>query len=126
METILQLYAVGTNVLHRRCAHRSRDQRHVLQPAPALLQRPHHQVVPAHPSASLHDAVLLPYAARHPQFFGLGSDAAQIGTQVQALQPQVQDVLYGELEEMFSSRGSAEVYLFTLNAARGLDAVLRQ
>ena len=74
----------------------------------------------------LHDAVLLPYAARHPQFFGLGSDAAQIGTQVQALQPQVQDVLYGELEEMFSSRGSAEVYLFTLNAARGLDAVLRQ
>ena len=74
----------------------------------------------------LHDAVLLPYAARHPQYFGLGSDAAQIGAQVQALSPQVQDVLYGELEKLFSSRSAADDYLFTVNGARGLDAVLRQ
>jgi len=36
LEAVLQLYAIGTDVLHRRCAHGAGDQRQVFQARIAL------------------------------------------------------------------------------------------
>ena len=54
MEQVLDLGAVGPDVLDRRGAHRARDQRHVLQPAQALRQGELHEVVPVFAGAGPH------------------------------------------------------------------------
>ena len=55
LEAILQFHTVGADVLHRGGAHGAGNERHVLQPRPALLQRPAHGLVPAFAAAHLHD-----------------------------------------------------------------------
>ena len=68
VETIDDLQPVGADVLDRRRAHRARDQRQVLQPRPALGQRPAHEVVPVLAGAGLDDPGL-----------GLGAQQASAG-----------------------------------------------
>ena len=55
LESVLQLHAIGADVLHWRCAHRSGNQRHVFQTWVTLAQRPSHAVVPSLSSPSLDD-----------------------------------------------------------------------
>ena len=55
LETLLQLDAVGADVLHRRGADGARDQRQVLQPGPALGEREVDEVVPVLAGARLDD-----------------------------------------------------------------------
>ena len=60
VEAVLQLHAVGTDVLHRRGAHATGDQRQVLQPRQALLQRPGDELVPVLAGAGLDDDRIVP------------------------------------------------------------------
>ena len=46
IKAVLQFYAIGAYVLHRRGAHGARNQRQVFQARQALVQRPGHKVVP--------------------------------------------------------------------------------
>ena len=52
---ILQLHAIGTDVLHGRGAHRARDERQIFQPWEPVRQRPGHSIVPDLARARLHD-----------------------------------------------------------------------
>ena len=61
-ETVLQLHAIGANVLHRRGPDRAGNQGQVFQAGPALRQRPGHELVPILSSRGLH----------HPGFVVLG------------------------------------------------------
>ena len=74
----------------------------------------------------LHEAVLLPYAARHPAYFQLGSSAADIAARVQAINPQMRYALGGVLSGLSYSASSADVYVATLAAALWLEGVLAQ
>lgn len=73
----------------------------------------------------LHEEVLLPYAARHNPYFGLGSSSADINAQLQALSAPVQGLLSTTLGNLTYSRSDADRYLDTLRAALGLDQALR-
>jgi uncharacterized protein YajQ (UPF0234 family) len=55
VEAVFQLDAVGADVLHRRGAHRTGNERHVLQARQALGQRPGDEVVPVLAGAGLDD-----------------------------------------------------------------------
>ena len=57
VKAVLQLDAVGADVLHRAGAHGAGDQRQVLQAGQALLQRPADEVVPVLARAGLDDGV---------------------------------------------------------------------
>ncbi|MNT25015.1 hypothetical protein D3C72_1605190 [compost metagenome] len=57
IEAVLQLDAVGANVLHGRGTCGTRDQRQVFQPGVALLQAPGHHVVPDLARPDLDDVV---------------------------------------------------------------------
>lgn len=75
MKAVLQFYAIGTNVLHRSCSHRPRNQCQIFQTTVALLYRPLHQVVPAHTGTRLHNpaAICLTHQ-RHAGDFHLQDD----------------------------------------------------
>ena len=73
----------------------------------------------------LHDAVLLPYAARHSAHFGLGSSAADTHARLQALSPPLQGLLSSTLGSLTYRKSNAESYVDTLGAALGLDQALR-
>ncbi|MNB95605.1 hypothetical protein D3C75_427890 [compost metagenome] len=51
LDELADLGAIGADVLDRRCTGRAGNQRQVLQPGQAFLQRPHHQPVPGHAGA---------------------------------------------------------------------------
>lgn len=72
----------------------------------------------------IHEQVLLPYAARHNDYFDLGTDAAAIGRMIESLSPRMQDVLADTLPAETLKSTDADSYLNTVVAARGLDAVL--
>jgi hypothetical protein len=63
LEAVLQLQPVGADVLHRRRAHGAGDQRQVLQPRPALVQRPGDDVVPVLAGTGLDDPGVVALAA---------------------------------------------------------------
>ena len=46
LKTVLQLYSVSANVLHRRRAHAAGDERQIFQAGVAVFKCPGHQVVP--------------------------------------------------------------------------------
>ena len=54
MKAILQLRAIGADVLNRCGADTARYQRQILQPAPALRQRPLHEAVPGLAGSGAH------------------------------------------------------------------------
>ena len=58
IKAVLQLHAIGANVLHWRSTHRAGNKRQVFQPGQALVQRPGHKVVPVFAGAGFHDEVL--------------------------------------------------------------------
>ena len=57
MEAILHLHPVSAHVLHRRGPDRARNEGHVLEARPALLQGPGHEIVPRLPRSRLHNPV---------------------------------------------------------------------
>ena len=46
MDKVFHFHAVGADILHRRCAHRARNQAQVFQPAQAHVQRAQHKIMP--------------------------------------------------------------------------------
>jgi len=70
------------------------------------------------------DDVLIPYAARHPGYFGLGTDVQAL----RALVPTLPSVLQGMLQESFGSktysRDAIDAMVINLAAAKGLAEVL--
>ena len=60
MEAVLQLNAIGADVLYRRGAYRTGNQRQVLQPGQPLSQGPGHRVVPVLARTGLDDPGLGP------------------------------------------------------------------
>lgn len=73
----------------------------------------------------MHQEVLLPYAARHDEYFHLGATAAEIDASTQALSPRMQSVVGMSLGGLTYGRKSANEYLWTLNAARVVDRLLQ-
>lgn len=71
------------------------------------------------------DDVLVPYAARHPDVFHLGATDADVRAILPNLSPKVQQVVGGRLSQLSYSRVSADEYIGTMSAARGLDSVLK-
>ena len=55
IKAVLQLHAIGADVLHRRRADGAGNQSQVFQPRVTLCQRPGHQFVPALARTGLHD-----------------------------------------------------------------------
>lgn len=74
----------------------------------------------------IHEQILLPYAARHPDFFNLGTNAAEIDAMIKAMSPQMLDLLGALLGGKTYRSRDADNYLGVISAARGLDAVLAQ
>ena len=74
----------------------------------------------------LFDEVLAPYAARHADYFRLGTSAAEVRAAVQALSPSVQAVLGEALSGLSYFRVDANGYLERITVAQGLDAVRQQ
>ena len=72
----------------------------------------------------LFDEVLVPYAARHPDFFRLGATEAEVRAVIPRLSPRVQAVLAIPLSGLGYVRDNAPDYLIHIAAAKGLDAVL--
>lgn len=73
----------------------------------------------------LHEQVLLPYAARHSDYFGMGTtSSADISARLLALSSPMQGILSGSLGDLTYSAGAADSYIDTLQAAWGLDQVL--
>ena len=73
---------------------------------------------------TLNDDIFLPYAARHSDYFQLGSNPADIAARVNALSPQLRGVMGGVLSVEVYTRGSEDVYLATLSAAQWVDQTL--
>lgn len=73
---------------------------------------------------TLNDEVLLPYAARHSDYFQLGSNTADIAAMVSGLSPQLRGVMGMVLSNQVYTRGSEDDYLATLAAAQWLDQTL--
>lgn len=73
----------------------------------------------------LHESVMLPYAARHNSHFQLADSPAGINAMLQSLSQRMQGVLNESLGQLTYSANKAEMYVKTLSAARGLDAVLQ-
>lgn len=73
----------------------------------------------------LFDEVLAPYAARHPDFFRLGANEAEVRAAIPRLAPRVQGVLAPHLNGLGYLRKNAADYLIHIAAAQGLDAALR-
>lgn len=73
-----------------------------------------------------HTQVLLPYATRHSQHFGLGQDPAAIDASLLQLPEPLQDVLVRVLADRMYSRTTVDQYLHTILAAEGLHHILRQ
>ncbi len=69
--------------------------------------------------------VMAPYAARHPDYFHLGTSEALVRAITPGLSSQVQNVLGIKLSSLGYQRKDADQYLFTVSAAQGLDAVLK-
>ena len=65
LEHVLDLDAIGANVLHRCGAHGAGDQAEVFQAGQPLLQRPQHKSVPDLPRLSLDDGALT-IVGKHP------------------------------------------------------------
>ena len=57
-EAILKLNPIGANVLHRRGAHRARDQGQIFQTGPTLIKGPGHKIMPILSSHGLHQVAL--------------------------------------------------------------------
>ena len=72
-----------------------------------------------------HEEVLLTYATRHNDYFHVGASTAEIRAMLLTLSPQMQAVLGDAVGVLTYSRSSADKYVATLNAARGLDGVLK-
>ena len=73
---------------------------------------------------TLHDTLLLPYAARHPDYFQLGSSAAEIAALLESISPQMREALGSVLSGLTYSRYSADTYLATLSAAPWVERTL--
>ena len=71
------------------------------------------------------DDVMAPYAARHPDYFQLGANEALVRAITPGLSSQVQNVLGIKLSNLGYKRINADQYLFTVSAAKSLDAVLK-
>ena len=73
---------------------------------------------------TLHDTLLLPYAARHPDYFQLGRSAPEIAAKLDAISPQMREALGSILSGLTYSRFSADTYLAALNAAFWVERTL--
>ncbi len=71
------------------------------------------------------DEWLTPYAARHADYFQLGASEADVRTNLRELSPRTRAILGAFLGNLSYARESADDYLDTISAARGLDAVLK-
>ena len=70
------------------------------------------------------DEVLVPYAVRHAEHFRLGTTEAAVRALLPGLSPRLQHVLIEPLVGLSYHRISADPFLDTIAAARGLDAML--
>lgn len=70
------------------------------------------------------DEVMIPYAARHPDHFRLGSTQAEVNAVLSALSPAVGQSLVGGLTKLTYNRARANEFLANISAAQALDAVL--
>ena len=73
---------------------------------------------------TLHDTLLLPYAARHADYFQLGRSAPEIAAQLDAISPQMREALGSVLSGLSYARLSADTYLASLNAAFWVERTL--
>ena len=73
----------------------------------------------------LHDEVLLAYAARHANYFQLGSSQAEVSAVLQAFSPDMFGVLRASLSGLTYGSGKADAYWETVSVMRGLDTVLK-
>lgn len=82
----------------------------------------------AQPSARqrAHEQVLLPYATRHSQHFGLGQDPAAIDAALLQLPGPLQDAVAQSLADLIYFRTKVHQYFHTILAAQGLHHILRQ
>lgn len=71
------------------------------------------------------DEVMIPYAARHPDHFRLGSTGAEVNAVLSALSPPVRQSLAGGLTKFTYNRARANEFLANISAAQALDAVLQ-
>ena len=69
--------------------------------------------------------VMVPYAVRHADVFGLGATDAEVRANLPSLSPKMQQVVGSALSRLGYSRTSADEYLNTIAAARGLDILLK-
>lgn len=72
-----------------------------------------------------HTDLLLPYAARHDGYFGLGSSAADVQARMDQLDWRVRNAL-GMLGGAIYSRHDSDKYVALIKAGTWLDAALRQ
>ncbi|WP_169457921.1 alpha/beta fold hydrolase [Ottowia thiooxydans] len=71
------------------------------------------------------EKVLIPYAARHADYFHLGNADADVQAVITALSPRMQTVLGKALIDLSASRSAADTSLGIISGARGLDNVLK-
>lgn len=86
---------------------------------------PFHQGLLQQPMARqrLLDDVLIPYAARHPEFFGLGTDTVALRALASALPPILQSMLQESLAAKSNWRDAIDHMIIDLAAAKGLAEV---
>ena len=74
----------------------------------------------------LQDQILLPYAARHPEVFNLGSDPEAMRSMALGLPPRLQQALTSTVVPLAYARAATHDLLFSWLAARELQALLPQ
>ncbi len=68
--------------------------------------------------------IVAPYAARHPDWFGLGSDAEDVRQSLQTLPVPIKDWTLEKLEPLIVSSSTIDEALIKLRAATGLQELL--
>ncbi len=71
------------------------------------------------------DEVMAPYAARHADFFQLGSSADEVRAVLASLHPVVRATTFAPLATASYKNTAANAFLLNITAARGLDETLK-
>ena len=73
---------------------------------------------------TVYEEVLLPYAARHSDYFQLGSSTAGIAAMVQSLSPKMRNALGSMLARLSYAQRDADDYLAVLSSAPWVESTL--
>ena len=71
------------------------------------------------------DEVLEPYAARHVDYYNLGTSPGAVRAALTSLSPVIQNMVLGRMSGYLYSNTSMDLMLFQVLAAQGLDATLK-